>query len=73
MGNHCRKGEQGPVPFRSGRFFNIDSRWYFACREGNDQGPFESRIDAEAALTMYIRDMNTQDQRIYTDNPRQTH
>ena len=33
MSRH-RKGELGAVPFRSGRFFYIDSKWYFACREG---------------------------------------
>ncbi|TDX97765.1 DUF6316 family protein [Thiohalophilus thiocyanatoxydans] len=60
-----RRGEQGNVPFRSGRFFNIDSNWYFSCREGGDQGPFDSRDDAEAALTLYIRDINTLDQRLY--------
>ena len=63
---HHRRGEQGPIPFRSGRFFNIDASWYFACREGKDQGPFDSRADAEAALTLYIRDINTLDQRIFS-------
>ena len=58
-----RRGENGSVPFRSGRFFNIDSLWYFACREG-DHGPFANRKDAEAALALYVRDINTFDQRI---------
>jgi len=61
-----RSGEQGAVPFRTGRFFNIDSNWYFSCREGRDQGPFDSRDDAEAALTLYIREINTRDQRLYS-------
>ena len=59
-----RRGEHGHVPFRSGRYFNIDTRWYFACREGKDHGPFDSKGEAEAALMLYIRDLNTYDQRI---------
>jgi len=49
-----RKGETGAVPFRSGRFFNIDNNWYFACREGRDRGPFENRDQAHAALRDYL-------------------
>ena len=59
-----RRGEQGSVPFRSGRFFNIDTRWYFSCREGMDHGPFDSKEEAEAALMLFIRELNTYDQRI---------
>ena len=53
-----RKGETGPVPFRTGRFFSIESKWYFACREGVDRGPFDSRGDAVAALQEYLRNMD---------------
>lgn len=60
-----RRGEQGTIPFRSGRLFNIDSHWYFACREGREQGPYISRYEAEAALSLYIHDINTQDQSSY--------
>ena len=60
-----RTGEDGAIPFRSGRFFNIDANWYFACREGRDKGPYPSRDEAEAALTLHIRNIKTQDQRIY--------
>jgi len=49
-----RKGESGAVPFRSGRFFNIDSDWYFACREGRDNGPFLNREHAHDALKNYL-------------------
>jgi hypothetical protein len=49
-----RLGESCPVPFRSGRFFNVGSQWYFACREGFDKGPFESRQRAERALQEHI-------------------
>ncbi|MGD8407064.1 MAG: DUF6316 family protein [Thiohalophilus sp.] len=60
-----RTGEDGSIPFRSGRFFNIDANWYFSCREGQDIGPYPSRAEAEAALSLYIRKIKTQDQRIY--------
>lgn len=63
--NPHRSGEQGAIPFRSGRFFNIESDWYFACRGQQNQGPYNSRQEAEAALTLYIREIKTQDQRIY--------
>ena len=52
--NMHRKGESGAVPFRSGRFFNIDSDWYFACREGRDNGPFLNREEARNALMTYL-------------------
>jgi len=56
MSRH-RNGELGAVPFRSGRFFYIDQRWYFSCREGRDQGPFNSRETAEKALYNYVEKM----------------
>ena len=56
MSRH-RKGELGAVPFRSGRFFYIDSKWYFACREGKEIGPFTSKQAAEEALAKYIEKM----------------
>ena len=49
-----RKGERGAVPFRSGRFFNIDNDWYFSCREGQDNGPFSNREAANDALKTYL-------------------
>ncbi len=63
MSRH-RKGELGAVPFRSGRFFYIDSKWYFACREGKEVGPFPSKQAAEMALAEYIAHMQS------TDEPR---
>jgi hypothetical protein len=61
-----RKGESGPVPFRSGRLFSVGDKWYFATREGTDQGPFESKEDAEAELRLFLRDLATADQRFVT-------
>lgn len=60
-----RKGEEGQgIPFRTGRFFCVGLEWYFATREGIDRGPYPSKQEAEAELHMYIRDINTYDQRI---------
>ncbi len=61
MSRH-RKGELGAVPFRSGRFFYIDSKWYFACREGKEVGPFPSKQAAEIALAEYINNMECIDE-----------
>ncbi len=52
--NINRNGESGSTPFRSGRFFTIDTNWYFSTREAMDQGPYRSREDAEYALRKYI-------------------
>jgi len=54
MSRH-RQGELGSVPLRSGRFFYIDSKWYFACREGKNRGPYPSRQAARQALEAYIK------------------
>lgn len=56
MSRH-RKGELGAVPLRSGRFFYIESKWYFCCREGKEKGPFDSKHEAEQALLAYIAHM----------------
>lgn len=56
MSRH-RKGELGVVPLRSGRYFYIDNKWYFSCREGKEKGPYESKEDAEKALLAYIKEM----------------
>lgn len=49
-----RAGENGRTPFRTGRFFNVGTNWYFATREAIDQGPYNSKSEAESALTKYI-------------------
>lgn len=50
-----RQGESGPVPFRSGRIFNVSGLWYFATREGENHGPFATRQEAETAVVDMIR------------------
>ena len=62
--NKHRHGEEGTIPFRSGRFFNVESNWYFGCRSEPDEGPFDSKPEAEAALLLYVRDLNTFNVRI---------
>lgn len=49
-----RDGENGPVPFRSSRFFCVGSKWYFTTREGFDSGPFASRQRAEVGLKRFL-------------------
>lgn len=50
-----RKGESGPVPYRTGRFFVVDSVWYFTTREGLDHGPFPTREKAQLQCKTYIQ------------------
>lgn len=53
--NGNRKGESDPVPYRTGRFFVVDSAWYFTTREGLDHGPFPIREQAEKGCQTYIQ------------------
>lgn len=41
--------------FKTDRTFQINGKWYFSTREGLDQGPFESKKDAENEIALYIR------------------
>ena len=69
-----RKGETGAVPFRSGRFFNIDNDWYFACREGQNNGPFLNREDAATALKSYLTEYrSTKGKTIFSIGPTTGH
>lgn len=52
-----RKGESGVIPFRSGRFFNVETKWYFTSREGLDHGPFDSKYDAEVSLNVFVQNV----------------
>lgn len=53
-----RKGESRSIPFRTGRFFCVDAKWYFACREGLDHGPFASKAEAETALRDFLENLD---------------
>ncbi|WP_111498198.1 DUF6316 family protein [Marinobacter bohaiensis] len=54
MDTSNRQGEQGPVPFRSSRFFCVSGEWYFTTREGFDSGPFATRNRAETGLKRFL-------------------
>lgn len=43
--------------FRSQRFFNEGSNWYFTTRENTVEGPYDSRSEAEQELMMYLRNL----------------
>jgi len=49
-----RDKEFGEVPFRSHRFFNVGTKWYFATREGFDSGPYADRHRAESSLQRFL-------------------
>jgi len=51
-----RYNEKGAIPFRSGRFYSVDSEWWFGTRRGLDQGPFTSKAVAKQALIKFIND-----------------
>ncbi|MFK8049556.1 MAG: DUF6316 family protein [Halioglobus sp.] len=52
-----RRQEDGPDSrsnFRTDRMFQSGGRWYFYTREGTTEGPFESQVDAQERLSLYI-------------------
>lgn len=53
-----RAGEDTKGWFRSERFLCINSQWYFLTREMTQEGPFESKKEAQMELMLYIRHAN---------------
>ena len=51
--NH-RVGENGLLPFRTQRIFNVGSEWFFAMRGGKEYGPFQNAQDAEIELNLFL-------------------
>jgi len=51
---HSRAGEPGNFHFRSDRFCQINGLWYFVTREKTQEGPFQTRVDADAGAAKYI-------------------
>ncbi len=49
-----REGEEGPVPNRGERFFQLNNDWFFATREGSMVGPYSTRDSAGLGLTDYV-------------------
>lgn len=54
-----RTGENGVMPFRTRRVFNIGTEWYFAIRDGSDCGPFKDMQDAESGLSLFLMDVDS--------------
>lgn len=52
-----RIGENGLLPFRTGRVFNVGTEWFFAVREGKDCGPFKNMQDAKNELNLFLYDI----------------
>ena len=52
-----RTGENGLLPFRTRRIFNVGSDWFFAVRDGNDCGPFKNIEEAEAGLSLFLMEV----------------
>lgn len=51
-----REGESmTQARFRANRLFSSGSAWYFSTREGQDQGPFISKEQAEKAIYDFIQ------------------
>ena len=55
MENRIR--ENGLLPFRTRRVFNVGAEWFFAVREGKDHGPFETLQDAEDELNLILTEI----------------
>lgn len=53
----ARKGEREAEKnhFRSDRIVVMNGRYFFMTRENTQEGPFDSRIEAERELNLYIR------------------
>lgn len=56
-----RRREDGPdsrTNFRTERMFESAGGWYFYTREGSTEGPYESKLDAQQRLEVYIEIIN---------------
>ncbi|MCL6415387.1 DUF6316 family protein [Aestuariirhabdus sp. Z084] len=53
-----RSGETGRTWFRSDRFLCMNGDWFFMTREGSQEGPYDSQLQAERDLCIYIRHRN---------------
>jgi len=52
-----KSDEKDLTVFRTDRYFLSDGKWFFTTREGANVGPFDTREDAERALTQLLLDM----------------
>lgn len=49
-----RQGESRFTRFRTNRYFVQNNGWFFNTREGNCQGPFQTREQAEQRVFQYV-------------------
>ena len=49
-----RTGEQGSIPPRVNRFFQLENEWYFATREGASLGPYSTLPEAKQGLGDFL-------------------
>lgn len=54
-----RVGEDKKSWFRTERYYHTNDGWWFLTREHSEKGPFESQLEAEKELLLYIRKKNT--------------
>ncbi|NOZ37406.1 MAG: hypothetical protein GXP11_04920 [Gammaproteobacteria bacterium] len=50
-----RYGEQGDIPARKKRIYNLNNEWYFLTREYGVFGPYNSLLKARQELNLYMR------------------
>ena len=55
-----RNGENGLLPFRTRRVFNIGVECFFVVRVEKDRGPNECRLTAQNKLTIYLSSVNSE-------------
>lgn len=55
-------GDSKKLVFQVDRFFQQNGGWYYMTREGEEQGPFDSKADAEGELIDYIREHRKKEQ-----------
>lgn len=53
-----RAGEEKKSWFRTERYYHTNDGWWFLTRENVEQGPYESQLEAENELFLYIRKTN---------------
>ncbi len=67
MEKRDQDGDQKVLYYRSPeRFVRVDGKWWFQAREG-DQGPYNSRDEAEREAALFIASMQMQSEQAARD------
>ena len=53
-----RRGDSKKAWFRGDRFYHTGDGWWFTTREHTEYGPFDSHVEAENELCLYVRKTN---------------